>query len=138
MICAQWIAPYGETALVTTVWAPPSAEHWLGGDQLGRDMLTRMIYGAQTTITVALIATVLVVHHGILAGFTAAVVRGAVDQVLSRIGRCADGDSHLDPGAGRHLGAGFGNLHSDHRDRRPSTRPVSSAPVACDRDGRRG
>ncbi|MEM7120604.1 MAG: ABC transporter permease [Pseudomonadota bacterium] len=85
MICAQWIAPYGETALVTNPWAPPSAENWLGGDQLGRDMLTRMIYGAQTTITVALIATILSFTMGILAGFTAAVVRGAVDQVLSRI-----------------------------------------------------
>ncbi len=84
-IFAQLIAPYGETALVTNPWSPPSAEHWLGGDQLGRDMLTRMIYGAQTTIAVALAATVLSFSLGILAGFTAAVMRGAVDQVLSRV-----------------------------------------------------
>jgi peptide/nickel transport system permease protein len=83
-IFAQWIAPYGETALVTQSFAPPSAEHWLGGDPLGRDMLTRMIYGAQTTIAVALAATILSFSLGMLAGFTAAVMRGTVDQVLSR------------------------------------------------------
>jgi len=84
-VFAQLIAPYSETELVTDTWSPPSAEHWLGGDQLGRDMLTRMIYGAQTTIAVALAATVLSFTLGILAGFTAAVMQGAVDQVLSRI-----------------------------------------------------
>ena len=84
-IFAQLIAPYSETALVTTYWAAPSAEHWLGGDQLGRDMLTRMIYGAQTTIAVALTATILSFSLGMLAGFTAAVMQGAIDQVLSRM-----------------------------------------------------
>jgi peptide/nickel transport system permease protein len=79
------LTPYGETALVADVWARPSAEHWLGADQLGRDMLSRIIYGAATTIGIALAATLLSFTIGIVLGFTAAVVGGLVDQVLGRI-----------------------------------------------------
>lgn len=79
------LTPYGETELVADVWAKSSAEHWLGADQLGRDMLTRIIYGAATTIGIALAATLLSFSMGILMGFTAAVLGGYVDQVLSRI-----------------------------------------------------
>ncbi len=85
VLTAQWIAPYSETEFPTEVWAPPSAENWLGGDQLGRDMLTRILYGAQTTITIAFIATLLSFTMGIIAGFTAAVVGGFIDTLLSRI-----------------------------------------------------
>jgi peptide/nickel transport system permease protein len=85
VLTAQWIAPYSETEFPTKVWAPPSAENWLGGDQLGRDMLTRILYGAQTTITIAFIATLLSFTMGIVAGFTAAVVGGFIDTLLSRI-----------------------------------------------------
>jgi peptide/nickel transport system permease protein len=79
------LAPYSETELVTDVWAPPSGENWLGGDQLGRDMLTRILYGARTTISIAFIATLLSFTMGIIAGFTAAVVGGIIDTLLSRI-----------------------------------------------------
>ena len=85
VVFADLIAPYGETELVTGVLEPPSAEHWLGSDQLGRDMLTRIIYGARTTITIALIATVLAFAMGIVAGFAAAVLGGIVDTILSRL-----------------------------------------------------
>jgi len=85
VVFAGVIAPYGETELVTDVWAPPSAENWLGGDQLGRDMLTRIIYGAQTTITIAFVATLLSFVMGIVAGFAAAILGGIVDMLLSRI-----------------------------------------------------
>lgn len=84
-VFAPWIAPYSETALVTDVWAMPSWQHWLGGDQLGRDMLTRLLYGARMTISIALAATLLSFSMGIAAGFTAAVVGGLLDQVLSRL-----------------------------------------------------
>ncbi len=82
---AGLLAPYSETELVTDVWAPPSAEHWLGGDQLGRDMLTRILYGARTTISIAFVATLLAFTMGIVAGFTAAVIGGFIDTILSRI-----------------------------------------------------
>ncbi len=62
------------------------AEHvWLGTDQIGRDMLTRLIFGARMTIGVALVTTVLSFAIGITLGFLASVVGGWVDIVLSRL-----------------------------------------------------
>ena len=52
-IFAPLIAPYGETEIVGDVWAPNSSDHWLGTDQLGRDLLTRLVYGARNTIAIA-------------------------------------------------------------------------------------
>ena len=84
VVFAPWLAPYGETELVTDVWAPVSAEHWLGGDHIGRDMLSRIIYGARTTIAIAFVATVLAFFMGIVTGFAAAVLGGIFDSILSR------------------------------------------------------
>jgi peptide/nickel transport system permease protein len=85
VVFADVIVPYGETELVTDVWAPISAEHWLGGDQIGRDMLTRIIYGARTTILIAFAATLLSFVIGVTAGFAAATLGGIVDQILGRL-----------------------------------------------------
>lgn len=84
-IFAGIISPYGEREIVGEVWEPISGTHWLGTDNLGRDMLSRLIYGAQTTIAVALAASILSFSIGMLLSFTAAVVGGWTDQVLSRI-----------------------------------------------------
>jgi peptide/nickel transport system permease protein len=70
--------------VVGDVWEPISAEHWLGTDSIGRDLLTRMIYGGQTTILIATVATLLSFTTGSILGFTAAVAGGWVDQALSR------------------------------------------------------
>jgi peptide/nickel transport system permease protein len=78
------LAPYSETAMVTTVWAPPSAAHWLGADQLGRDMLSRLIYGARPTIGISFAATVLAFIIGVTLGFAAGIGQGWLDQILSR------------------------------------------------------
>ncbi len=83
-LTAQWIAPYRMDALVGGVWDPMSAAHWLGTDSIGRDLLTRMLYGTQVTIFVATAATVLSFTTGSVLGFTAATAGGWVDQVLSR------------------------------------------------------
>jgi peptide/nickel transport system permease protein len=61
-----------------------SDKHWLGTDAIGRDLLSRMIYGAQTTIWVATMATILSFSLGSVLGFLAATVGGWVDQALSR------------------------------------------------------
>jgi len=71
--------------LIGDVWAPPSPDAWLGLDNLGRDMLSRILYGAQTTITIALITTMLSFAIGITLGFTAAVVGKWADIILVRI-----------------------------------------------------
>ncbi|OWU86535.1 ABC transporter permease [Oceanicola sp. 22II-s10i] len=84
-IFAGWLAPYGMAEVVGDVWEPSSAEHWLGTDSIGRDLLTRMIYGGQITIFVATAATILSFVTGSILGFTAAVAGGWVDQALSRM-----------------------------------------------------
>ncbi len=83
-ILADWIAPYGMAEVVGDVWEPSSAEHLLGTDNIGRDLLTRMIYGGQTTIYIATAATILSFTTGSVLGFLAAVLGGWADQLLSR------------------------------------------------------
>ncbi len=80
-----WFAPYGQSQSVGDTWAPPSAQMWLGADQIGRDMLTRLIYGARMTIGIAAATTLLSFFIGISFGFTAAVMGSWVDMLLSRL-----------------------------------------------------
>jgi len=97
-IFAGVISPHGMAETVGDVWEPsrlgwmlglapdgtPEPEFWLGTDQIGRDLLTRLIYGGQTTIFIATAATILSFTTGSVLGFLAAVMGGWVDQVLSR------------------------------------------------------
>ncbi len=84
-IFADFISPYGVAEIVGDAWEGPSATHWLGTDTIGRDMLSRMIYGGQTTIFVATMATLISFGLGSIFGFFAAVKGGWVDQILSRL-----------------------------------------------------
>ena len=84
-IFAPLIAPYGLAEIVGDVWEPRSADHWLGTDNIGRDLLTRMVYGGRTTIFIATMATILSFSLGSFLGFTAAVIGGWIDQVMSRL-----------------------------------------------------
>ena len=81
---APLIAPYGESEIVGSVWQPMGGDFLLGTDNLGRDLFSRLIFGARTTIFVALAATVLSFSLGMLLSFTAAVTGGLVDQAFSR------------------------------------------------------
>ena len=83
-LLAPVIAPYGQAELVGDVWAPPSGQFWLGLDSLGRDMFSRLLYGARTTISIALLITVCSFAIGIIAGFAAAILGGWIDTTLSR------------------------------------------------------
>ncbi|MCP9483380.1 ABC transporter permease [Shimia sp. CNT1-13L.2] len=83
-IFAPMLAPFGESEVVGYEYEPWSAVNWLGTDSLGRDMATRMIYGARNTIGIALLTTVIAFVVGTTAGFFAAVLQGWVDQLLSR------------------------------------------------------
>jgi peptide/nickel transport system permease protein len=83
-IFASWIAPHGFADIVGDVWQPASSHFWLGTDGIGRDLLSRMIYGGQTTIAIATAATLLSFTTGAILGFVAAVAGGWLDQVLSR------------------------------------------------------
>src|SRR5579863_1605988 len=84
-IVGPWLAPYGQSQSVGDTWAPASGKMWFGADQIGRDMLTRLIYGARTTIGIAAATTMVSAFIGITFGFTAAVLGGWVDTVLSRL-----------------------------------------------------
>ena len=85
-ILAPWIAPQSPFAQnLANRLQPPSSEHWLGTDALGRDILSRLIFGSRITLfivgTVALIAPIIGLFIGTVAGFAG----GWVDQVLMRI-----------------------------------------------------
>ena len=83
-VFAHFIAPYPINAPVGGVWEAPSAAFWLGTDTIGRDILSRLIYGAQITIFVALASSILSFSLGAFLGFLAAVSGGWIDQILSR------------------------------------------------------
>jgi len=79
------IAPHGIGRIVSdTVFAPPSIAFLLGTDYLGRDMLSRVLYGARYTVGVALAATLLASATGTLLGIIAAVAGHWVDAIMSR------------------------------------------------------
>lgn len=84
VLFAPWIAPYTQADTVGDVWAPISASAVLGLDNLGRDMFSRMIYGARLSVTMALIATVLSYFIGCTLGFMAAIMGRWVDSLISR------------------------------------------------------
>jgi peptide/nickel transport system permease protein len=83
-ILAPWIAPYSETAVVGDVWEPVSTQFYLGTDHIGRDLFTRMVYGARNTIALAFLTTLLSFLLGSCLGFVAAVKKGWIDMGLSR------------------------------------------------------
>ena len=84
-IFTPWLAPYGQSANVGGTWDEPSMKMLLGADQIGRDMLTRIMYGTRMTIGVALAITLLSFLIGIVLGFISAVMGGWVDVFFSRL-----------------------------------------------------
>ena len=83
-ILAPVVAPYGETEIVGDVWQPISSSNLLGTDHLGRDMFTRLLYGARNTIAIAFVTTMLSFLIGAICGFLAATLGGWTDLTLSR------------------------------------------------------
>lgn len=81
---ASAIAPYGERQIVGSPAEPWSATFLLGTDSIGRDMLTRIIFGARNTVGIAFATTVLAFLIGLSLGVFAALRGGWVDQLLSR------------------------------------------------------
>lgn len=111
LVFAPALAPFTETEVVGKIWEPgfwaddcsPEAVEksgpcwseinkdrthgkvWLGTDHIGRDLYTRLLFGARNTITIALVTTALSFFVGMTFGFLAATVRGWVDQTISRV-----------------------------------------------------
>ena len=84
-IFAPWIAHYGEAEIVGKAYQRSSPEFWLGTDQIGRDLFSRLIYGARNTIGIALVTTLLSFFVGGTLGVLTALKRGFLDQGVSRI-----------------------------------------------------
>jgi peptide/nickel transport system permease protein len=80
------VAPYAPEAQdLLSQFSGPSAEHWLGTDELGRDVFTRLLYAARVTLFVVLLSTVLATVIGIVVGATAGYFGGWVEVVLMRL-----------------------------------------------------
>src|SRR5712692_9805064 len=83
---AEVLAPYSYTKTnVGRLNEPPSSHYWLGTDQLGRDLLSRMIYGARISMIVGLGSQLIVVSIGVPIGALSGFVGGRVDLVLTRV-----------------------------------------------------
>jgi peptide/nickel transport system permease protein len=82
-IMAPVIAPFGEADSIGQVWAAPSPHFLLGLDNLGRDIFSRILFGARTTISIALVISLFSFTIGTLMGFAAALTGGAIDALLS-------------------------------------------------------
>ncbi|AIL61613.1 ABC transporter permease [Pseudomonas alkylphenolica] len=82
---APVLAPYGETQVVGEGFAPWGGEFLLGTDNLGRDMFSRLVYGARNTLGIAFLTTVLAFALGGFCGLVAAIKGGWIDQGLSRV-----------------------------------------------------
>ena len=80
------IAPYSESEIISdTSFAPVGEDGVLGTDYLGRDLLSRLIYGARMTLGLALVATILAFVLGVVGGFVAGIAGGTVDTAISRV-----------------------------------------------------
>ena len=84
-LAAPVLAPFGETEIVGDQYEPWGSEFLLGTDNIGRDMLTRLIYGARNTVGMAFVITCLAFIAGGFTGMLAATLGGWIDQILSRI-----------------------------------------------------
>ncbi len=84
-IFAPYIAPHGEAEIISSAFAPPDESMLLGADQLGRDMFSRIVFGARNSVGLALTATIAAFVLGAGAGLLAATKGGWFDQLLGRV-----------------------------------------------------
>ena len=84
-LLAPIIAPYDPEALVGAFSAAPSAKHLLGTDQIGRDVLSRLLYGMRVSILVGIVTTAISTVIGVVLGLIAGYFSGVVDMIIMRI-----------------------------------------------------
>ncbi len=83
---APWIAPYDPDAIdVKAILLPPSTAHWMGTDGLGRDVFSRMLFGARISLLVGFVAVGIATAIGVVLGAIAGYYRGWVDVVIMRL-----------------------------------------------------
>jgi peptide/nickel transport system permease protein len=85
-ICAPLIAPYAPDIVdVTKRLKPPSAEHWLGTDSLGRDVFSRLLYGSRVSLFTGFVVVLVGGAIGTLVGGIAAYARGRTEELIMRL-----------------------------------------------------
>ena len=85
-LLAPWLVPYDPSHVdPARGFAGVSADHWLGTDNLGRDLLSRLIFGARWSLGLVLVATILITTAGVVVGVAAGYFGGLVDDVLMRL-----------------------------------------------------
>jgi peptide/nickel transport system permease protein len=84
-IIGPFVAPYGPDDITGTPLAPPSASHWLGVDTLGRDILSRVLYGGYSVLLLPLFAVGIAIAAAVIVGLLSGYLGGWVDAVVTRI-----------------------------------------------------
>lgn len=85
-VLAPWVLPQDPNAIdLSATFQPPGSAHWFGTDQMGRDVLTRTLYGGRISLLIAFCAVILAGFFGTLAGILSAYIGGWFDTVLMRI-----------------------------------------------------
>lgn len=89
-IFSSWISPYDPTAInvspdLAHIYRPPSWEHWMGTDSLGRDVFSRMLYGARVSLWVGFVSVGLASLIGVTLGLLAGYYGGLVDEAIMRL-----------------------------------------------------
>ena len=85
-IVGPWLSPYGyEDNNLDNTFSPPTMAHWLGTDQLGRDLLVRLLVGGRISIGVGLCATAVALTIGVVYGAVAGFFGGKIDSLMMRI-----------------------------------------------------
>ena len=83
-ILAPVIAPYDPNEMIESQTVAPSWKHWFGTDDLGRDLLSRSLYGARISMTVGLVAVIIAIIIGVLLGSVSGYYGGWIDTVIMR------------------------------------------------------
>ena len=85
-LLAPWLAPYDPDAIdVKAILLPPSSAHWMGTDGLGRDVFSRMMFGARISLLVGFVAVGIATVIGVILGAISGFYRGWIDVVIMRL-----------------------------------------------------
>ena len=84
-VLGPWITPFDPSATSPDSLAAPSAEHWLGTDSIGRDVLSRLITGGRTTLLITFVAVSIALAGGVVLGLLSGYLGGLTDQLVMRV-----------------------------------------------------
>ena len=84
-VLGPWVAPFDPSATSPDSLAAPSAEHWLGTDSIGRDVLSRLIIGGRTTLLITFVAVTIALAGGVVLGLLSGYLGGLTDQLVMRV-----------------------------------------------------